>query len=197
MQIKDWTPKGAESPAWFALYTRHQHEKAVAQSLANKGIEVFLPLYNSARRWKDRVKQLSLPLFPNYVFVFAPLDCRGAVVRTPGVYDFVRQGGWPAPISAGEISAVRQAVEKGLSVEPHPFLKTGDRIRLRSGPLEGIEGILIRKKNFYRLVVSVLLLERSVAVEADAADVERVTERRPQVEPAAAAVNVPLGYSWS
>lgn len=160
--------------AWFALYTRHQHEKSVARLLSGKGVETFLPLYNAAHRWKDRVKRLSLPLFPNYVFVLAGADRRAAILQAPGIYDFVRLSGSPVPIPAEEIEAVRRVVEKGLSVEPHPFLKFGDRVRLRTGPLEGIEGILVRKKNLYRLVISVELLVRSVAVEVDAVDIERV-----------------------
>ena len=164
------------SPAWFALYTRHQHEKVVAGSLESKGMEVFLPLYGAARRWKDRIKQMSLPLFPNYVFVFTDLESRFAIFSSPGIYDFVRSAGRPATIPAEEIEAVRRAVENGLSVQPHPFLKSGDRVRLKHGPLEGVEGILVRKKTFYRLVLSVELLARSVSLEVDVADVERVAE---------------------
>lgn len=163
--------------AWLAIYTRHQHEKAVAQFVSMKGIEVFLPLYEAAHRWKDRIKHLSLPLFPNYVFVFISFDRCGTILSTPGVYDFVRLGGSPAPISDEEIEAVRRVVERGLHVEPHPFLKSGDRVRVKSGPLEGVEGILVRKKSFYRLILSVELLARSISVEVETADVERATGR--------------------
>ena len=162
-----------QSPAWFALYTRHQHEKSVAQLISAKEIEVFLPLYQAAHRWKDRVKELTLPLFPNYVFVFAGFNGRGAILSTPGVSDFVRLGGVPAPIPVEEIEAVRQVVERGLPAEPPPFLQSGDRVRVKSGPLEGLEGILVRKKNFYRLLLSVDLLVKSISVEVEAADVER------------------------
>ena len=162
------------SSAWFALYTRHQHEKAIARLLSGKGVEIFLPLYNAAHRWKDRVKKLSLPLFPNYVFVFAASERFSAILHTPGIYDFVRLGTSPAPIAVAEMEAVQRAVVRGLSVEPHPFLKCGDRARVKSGPLEGLEGILIRKKSFYRLVLSVDLLVKSISVEVDVADVERV-----------------------
>src|ERR1051326_8358463 len=82
--------------AWFAIYTRHRHEKAVAEFLDNEGVEVFVPFYNARHRWKDRVKQLSLPLFPNYVFVFSGFDERISILRTPGVYDFVRLAGRPS-----------------------------------------------------------------------------------------------------
>jgi transcription antitermination factor NusG len=139
-------------------------------------VETFLPLYNAAHRWKDRVKQLSLPLFPNYVFVRAGFDQHAAILRTPGVYDLVRVSGSPAPIPVEEIEAVRRVVERGLSLQPHPFLKSGDRVRLRTGPLEGVEGVLVRKKNLFRLVISVELLLRSVAVEVDAVDIERAAD---------------------
>lgn len=161
-------------PKWFALYTRHQHEKMVAQLISRKGVEVFLPLYAASRRWKDRIKKLSLPLFPNYVFVFADFARRGSVLSTPGVYDYVRLGGSPAAIPDEEIEAIRKVVEGGLRVEPHPFLKTGDRVRVKSGPLENVEGILVRKKSFYRLVLSVELVARSISVEVEASDVERL-----------------------
>jgi len=196
MQITNQSSSGVQPAAWFALYTRHQHEKAVAQFLGFKGVEVFLPLYNSARRWKDRIKQVSLPLFPNYVFVLAPMIERAAIVATPGVYDFVRRGGQPAPIPFEEIKAVRSVVDNGASGAPHPFLKSGDRVRLKSGPLEGLEGILVRKKNIYRLVISVGLLERSVSVEADVADVERLNGKRPEIFVGKAAAEVRVGHSW-
>lgn len=163
--------------SWFAVYTRHRHEKAVAQLITGRGVEAFLPLYKAVHRWKDRMKDLSLPLFPNYVFVLADLDHRVAVLSTPGVYDFVRLSGVPAAIPAAEIDAVRCAVERGLNVEPHPLLKSGDRVRVKSGPLEGLEGILVRKKSFYRLVLSVELLMKSISVEVGACDVERVVTR--------------------
>ena len=176
-KTQDWTGSTAQSHSWFALYTRHRHEKAVAQQISEKGLEAFLPLYKTAHRWKDRVKQLFLPLFPNYVFVLACPSQRGTVLSTPGVYDFVRLSGVPAPIPTEEIDAVRRVVQQSLNAEPHPFLKTGDRVRVKSGPLEGLEGILIRKKNFYRLILSVELLMKSISVEVEASDVERVDGR--------------------
>jgi transcription antitermination factor NusG len=162
------------SAAWFALYVRHRHEKSVAKGISEKGLTVFLPLYKIAHRWKDRMKDLVLPLFPNYVFILAAPGQRSMVLSTPGIYDFVRLSGVPAPIPSEEIEAVRQAVAHGLNAEPHPFLKSGDRVRVKTGPLGGMEGILVRKKNFYRLVLSVELLVRSISVEVDVADVERV-----------------------
>ncbi|HUY12640.1 MAG TPA: UpxY family transcription antiterminator [Terriglobia bacterium] len=159
---------------WYALYTRHQHENTVADILSNKGFCVFLPLYQATHRWKDRAKVLSLPLFPSYVFVRGGLDRQLQIMTTPGVYTIVAVAGRAAAISDAEIGAVRRMVESSLRVEPHPFLKCGDRVRVKSGALEGIEGILVRKKNFVRLVLSVELLMKSVAVEVDAWMVERV-----------------------
>ena len=161
---------------WYAVHTNHQHEKLVARILTQKGFDVFLPLYDVAHRWKDRTKQLSLPLFPCYVFVQGGLDRRLQVLETPGVHGFVGWSGRAAPIPEEEIDAVLRTIESSLKVEPHPFLKCGDWVRVRSGALEGIEGILVRKKNLFRLVLSVEMLQKSVAVEVDITTVERVTK---------------------
>jgi len=158
---------------WYALYTRHQHEKTVADILSAKGFEVFLPLYSAAHQWKDRVKRLSLPLFPCYVFIRASLDRRLPIVTTPGVYAFVGVEGRAARIPDAEIDAVHRTMDSLLHVEPHPFLRSGDWVRVKSGPLEGIEGILVRKTNRFRLVLSVEMLEKSVALEVDPSIVER------------------------
>jgi transcription antitermination factor NusG len=167
---------------WWALYTRHQHEKVVADMLMAKGFEVFLPLYESVRRWKDRSKVLSLPLFPCYVFVRGGLNRRLQVVTTPGVHMILNHGENVATIPEDEIQAIRLTVEGHFRVEPYPFLKCGERVRVTRGTLEGVEGVLIRKKNMYRLVLSVEMLAQSVAVEIDAADVEPV-EARAQCQP--------------
>ena len=161
--------------AWYALYTRHQHEKTVARILTSKGFETLLPLYPSARRWKDRTKLLSLPLFPCYVFLRGGLERRLDIVTTPGVHALVSNAGHPIAIPPVEIEAIRRAMESGARVEPHPFLRCGDWARVKCGPLAGIEGILVRKKNFYRLVLSVEMLGRAAAVEVDAVLVERLT----------------------
>lgn len=165
------------NPGWYAIYTRHQHEKVVARFLSDKGFEIFLPMLTVARRWKDRTKELSLPLFPCYVFLWGNLKRRIEIVTTPGFHSFVGFGDQPVTIPQEEIEAVRQALTSCSGVEPCPFLRYGDKVRINSGPLEGIEGILVRKKNTYRLVLSVELLEKSVAVEVDAFLVERVAGR--------------------
>ncbi|MGC8548853.1 MAG: UpxY family transcription antiterminator [Acidobacteriaceae bacterium] len=180
------TPQPAEYPsrrssdamAWWVLYTRHQHEKAVSDALTAKGLEVFLPLYDSVRRWKDRRKTLSLPLFPCYVFVRGGLDRRLQVVTTPGVHMVLTRGEAVATIPETEIDAIRRAVEGYFDIEPQPFLSCGDRVRVTHGPLIGVEGILLRKKNRFRLVLSVNMLAQSVAVEIDATDVEAITPNR-------------------
>src|SRR3984885_5749571 len=170
-------PQGIDSTSgpdshWWALYTRHQHEKVVADMLSATGFEVFLPLYDSIRRWKDRQKLLSLPPFPCYVFVRGGLHRRLQVVTTPGVHMILFCGESVAIIPDAEIDAIRKAVEGPFRIEPHPFLKCGEQVRVTRGSLEGVEGILVRKKNLYRLVLSVEMMAQSVAVEIDASDVE-------------------------
>jgi transcription antitermination factor NusG len=166
-----------ESSDWWALYTRHQHEKTVATMLSAKGFEVFLPLYESTRRWKDRSKMITLPLFPCYVFLRGGLNRRLQVMTTPGVHMVLLCGERVAVIPEAEIQGIRRAVEGPFHVEPHPFLKCGERVRVTRGSLEGVEGILVRKKNLYRLVLSVDMMAQSVAMEIDASDVEPVTAR--------------------
>lgn len=165
------------SASWYALYTRHQHEKLVAETLAVKGFEVFLPLCEAVRRWKDRRKRLLLPLFPCYVFLRGGLDRRLQVITTPGVHMILSSGGRVAVIPEDEIEGVRRAVEGPFRVEPHPYLRCGQRVRVTHGSLEGVEGILVRRKNLYRLVLSVDMLAQSASVEVDVSDVEPVTVR--------------------
>lgn len=164
----------AHSDSWYAIYTRHQHEKTVARILTSKGFEILLPLYPSARRWKDRTKLLSLPLFPCYVFLKGGLERRLDIVTTPGIHALVSSAGQPTAILPVEIEAVRRVVESGARVEPHAFLRCGDWVRVKCGPLAGIQGILVRKKNVYRLVLSVEMLGKAAAIEVDAFLVERL-----------------------
>ena len=162
------------SSSWWAVYTRHQHEKAVAQVLSTKGFEVFLPLYDCVRRWKDRNKTLSLPLFPCYVFVRGGMNRRLQVVTTPGIHTILYSGERLAFIPNDEIDSIRRAVNSPTRVEPHPFLRCGEMVRVTRGSLEGVVGVLVRKKSLFRLVLSVEMLAQSVSVEIDAADVEPV-----------------------
>ena len=160
---------------WYAVCTRHQHEKAAARILEYKEFEVFLPLYKARRRWKDRVKELSVPLFPGYLFIREGLERWLPIITTPGVCNIVSCGGRPAAIPHSEIEGVRRIVESTLRVEPHPFLRSGDWVRVKYGPIAGVEGILLRKKNIARLVLSVEMLGKSAAVEVEATNVERVS----------------------
>jgi len=164
-----------EDSAWWALYTRHQHERVVADMLLAKGFEVFLPVYESTRRWKDRTKTLSLPLFPCYLFLRGGSQRKLQIVTTPGVHMILYRGDRVATIPEPEIEAIQRAVDGSCRVEPHPFLKCGMRVRVVRGALEGVEGILVRKKNLCRLILSVDMLAQSVAVEVHASDVEPCT----------------------
>jgi transcription antitermination factor NusG len=174
---------------WYAVCTRHQHEKIAARVLECKGFEVFLPLYKVRRRWQDRIKEISVPLFPGYLFVKEGLERWLAILSTQGVCSVISCGGRPAVIPFSEIEGIRRIIESPLRVEPHPFLKSGDRVRVKYGPIAGVEGMLVRKKNVTRVVLSVEMLGKSAAVEVDAADVERVSARtqlffRPDTEAA-------------
>jgi transcription antitermination factor NusG len=161
-------------PNWFALYTRHQHEKSVAFALSNKRHEVYLPLYRSVRQWQDRAKQLWFPLFPGYVFLREGMDRQLQILTTPGVIHIVGWGGRPAIVPQAQLDAVRRIIECCLDIETHPYLHAGDRVRIKTGPLMGLEGILTRKKGIARLVISMEMLGRSAAVEIDDSNVESV-----------------------
>jgi transcription antitermination factor NusG len=172
MELEIQSASGA--PNWYALFTRHQHEKSVAFALSNKSHEVYLPLYRSVRRWQDRAKALWLPLFPCYVFIREGMDRQLQILTTPGVINIVKWGGRPAIVPKTQLDAIRQIVESCPNVETHPYLQSGDRVRVKSGPLMGLEGILTRKKGVARLVVSMEMLGRSAAVEIDGLNVERI-----------------------
>jgi len=160
---------------WYAAYTRHQHEKSASSYLAQKGMEVLLPLYRSLSRWKDRNKEVLLPLFPGYVFVLTDLERRVEVLRAPGVCWLVGSAGIPVAVSTHEIERVRRLTESPLSYAPHPYLKRGDRVRVLSGPLEGMEGILIRVKKQCRVVVTMDLLRQAASVEIESTNLERIS----------------------
>jgi transcription antitermination factor NusG len=164
------------SVTWYAVYTKHQHEKTASDLLARKGFEVLLPLYRATHRWKDRVKTVLIPLFPSYVFVRTSLEKKLDILRTPGVFWLVGHGGRAFPVPEREIEAVRKITQSSAHFEPHPFLKYGDLVRVRVGPLAGVTGILKQIKNQYRVVLSVGLLQKAVAVEVDLSVLERVHE---------------------
>jgi transcription antitermination factor NusG len=161
-----------QEPCWYAAYTSANHEKRIAEQLLRSSIEHFLPLYQSVRRWKDRRVQLRLPLFPGYLFVRVALRDRLLVLRVPGVAKLVGFNGMPSPLPQEEIDALRASLASGVRAEPHPYLKVGRRVSVKAGPLAGLEGILVKKKNRARFVVSVELIQRAMAVEIDEADLE-------------------------
>ncbi len=161
-------------PRWYVAHTSANHEKRVTQQLLERSVEHFLPLYDSVRRWKDRRMKLQVPLFPGYVFVRLPLRDRLKVLQIPGVARLISFNGQPAALPDNEIEALRAGLAAQLRAEPHPYLTVGRRVRVRRGPLEGVEGILIRKKNAYRVVLSLDVIMRSASVEVDASDLERI-----------------------
>lgn len=158
-------------PHWYAVYTCANHEKAVAAELAARSVEHFLPLYSSVRRWKDRRVALDLPLFPGYVFVRVALRDRLRVVQIPSVARLVGFGGLPVALPDPEMAILRSGFSGRSHAVPHPFLAVGRRIRITGGPFAGLEGTLERKRNNLRVVVSLDLIQRSVAVDVDAADI--------------------------
>jgi len=166
--------EGFDRPQWYAAYTNARHEKRVTEYLGGRSVECYLPLYKSVRRWQDRRKEIELPLFPGYVFVRIAYRARLQVLTAPGVVQIVSFDGKPAPISEHEIETLRLGTSRTNGLEPHPYLKAGRRVRVRSGPLSGVEGVLVRRKDGFRLVLSIELIARSVATEVDEADVEPV-----------------------
>lgn len=166
------TPADGLAPRWFAAHTRSRHEKKIAEQLASRDIEYFLPLYDAAHRWKDRVAHVQLPLFPGYIFVHVPVQQRLRVLEIAGVAGLVTFNGKPAPLPVCEIESLRNGLAARLKAEPLPYLTVGRRVRVKKGPLSGVEGILLRKKDALRIVISIDLIQRSVALEIDAADVD-------------------------
>jgi transcription antitermination factor NusG len=157
---------------WYAAHVCSRHEKQVARQLEERHVSCFLPVYRSVRRWKDRRKELELVLFPGYVFVHLDLKDRLRVLQIPSVVRFVSFNGHPAPLPDAEIEVLVNGLAKGIRAEPHPYLKVGHRVQVKYGPLAGTQGILVRRKDRFRVVLSIDLIMRSVAVEVDEADVE-------------------------
>ena len=174
-----YVPEVIDSPLpWYAIHVRSHTEKNVSLMLAARGYEQYLPLYREVTNWSDRVKKLELPLFPGYVFCRLDVPHRRPVVTVPGVVSIVGFGRTFATIPEDQISAVRSILSSGLPSMPWPFLQLGDRVRISAGALDGVEGILVRVKGDYRVVVSIPLLQRSVAVEIERAWIWPLTPTR-------------------
>jgi transcription termination/antitermination protein NusG len=170
------------SVRWFALYTRANHEKTSAAHLEQRAVEHFLPTFQSVRRWKDRKKQLELPLFPGYLFARFDPRAKLDVLNVPGVVRLVGFDSRPMALPDDEIENLRVAIRENLDVQPHAYLIAGRRVRVIRGPLSGMHGTLVRRKGRTRLLVSIELIQRSAAIEVAAEDVELIFEsqsRRP------------------
>lgn len=158
-------------PKWYAVSVFPRHEKQVAQLLGARHVSYLLPLYSSLRRWKDRRKEVEMVLFPGYVFVNVTLQDRLSVLMVPSVVRFVSFQGRPAVVPDQDIRAISIGHSSGANLQPHPFLRKGQRVRVIAGPLVHTEGILIRRNSRSRLVLSLASLMRSISLEVDECDV--------------------------
>jgi transcription antitermination factor NusG len=175
-------PAGVGSDQWFALQVRARWESSTAVQLSGKGYPTLLPTYRITRRRGARRREVDAPLFPGYVFCqFDPYK-RLPILITPGVIAVVSCGRIPLPVTASEIAAIQLIVSSGVRAEPWPYLELGYRVRVVSGSFEGLEGILIQFKGNQRIVVSISLLRRSVAVEIERACVRPLGPSRPGVQ---------------
>lgn len=159
---------------WFAVRVRSNFERTTAQSLGCRGIPYFLPMYRARRRWSDRDAVLDIPLFSGYLFCHLPERRFVPVLSTPGVVQVVGMGPFPEPVPEAEIVALRRIVGSGRETRPWPYLAAGQRVRLRSGALKDVEGILARADGRAKVIVNVELLQRSVAVSVDRLDLEPI-----------------------
>jgi len=157
---------------WYAVYTCAHHEKKIAEEFTRRSIEQFLPLYETVRRWKDRKMRLQLPLFPSYVFVRVDLPERLKILQVPGVVRFVSFNGKPAALPEGEMLALRRGLNSGLRAEPHAHIEIGHPVRVKSGPLCGLSGKLLRRKDNCRIIISVDSISRSIVCEVSPDDIE-------------------------
>jgi transcriptional antiterminator RfaH len=160
-----------QSRCWLAAYTRSHHESAVTDQLQHKALATLLPTYERLSRWSDRVRRTRAPLFPGYVFVCVNESERVRVLQTAGVVSIVSRAGKPVPLSDEEIRRLRLCAESPCA-EPHPFLQVGKRVRVKHGLFQGLEGILVEKKNSSRLVISIEQIMRSVSIDLHGADVD-------------------------
>ena len=152
---------------WYAVKVRSKFERTASSLLRAKGFEEFLPLVRARRRWSDRTKELEVPLFPGYVFCRFDPRFRVPVLETPGVAGIVGFGSQFTPVPESEIRAIEAVINSGNPLELYPYLSAGKKIRIEDGPFTGVEGVVVEWKNRFRLIVSVTLLQRSVAVEID------------------------------
>jgi transcription antitermination factor NusG len=180
---------GIATHPWYAIRSRSNAERSVFQLLQHRGLDPFLPSYRERRVWSDRIKEIDVPLFPGYLFCRFDFDNRLPILSTPGVLNIVGLGRNPSQIPEHEIEAVQRLLAHDLRLRPSPFLKVGNVVRIEYGPLAGLEGVLEEFRNNFRLVVSVTMLQRSVAAELDSAWIRPLspstmgTERIPTFRP--------------
>jgi transcription antitermination factor NusG len=167
-----------ERTGWFAVQVRSRWELSTARLLSGKGYETLLPLHQSRRYWSGRARAVEVPLFPGYVFCRFDVLKRLPILITPGVQSVVSRGRVPVPVEVSEIAAIQKIVSSGAQAEPWPYLELGERVRVEEGALRGMEGILVSFKSGHRVVVSVSLLHRSVALEIDRLLVKPIREIR-------------------
>lgn len=164
-------------PRWYAVHTRSRHEFQVFERLTLKGVEAFLPSVERLRKWKDRKKLVVFPLFPGYLFVHIPKTIQEilSVLKVKGVVRLLSAApGEPIAVPDDQIISLRKLVENKEALDPYPYIEEGQRVRIKSGPLAGVEGILVEKLNKHMLVLSVDVLRQGVALKIDASDVEKI-----------------------
>src|ERR1700733_14722859 len=169
---------GADVSHWYAICSTPRHEKRIHEYLSFRNLECFLPLYRSVHRWKNGCKHvIELPLFPGYLFVKIGLRQKIRVLEIPGVLSFVGTKVEPAPLSDFEIETLRSGLHL-KKFTPYSDLVVGEKVRIKAGPLTGLSGVLVRTTNGLRVVITLDMINQSVAVELDAADVEPITPHR-------------------
>jgi len=171
------SPTSLLEPKWYAAYTSARHEKRVAEHLQRIGVESYLALYTATRQWNQRRARVELPLFPGYVFVRIPLAERLRVLSAPGVAYLVSARGEPVPLADEEIEPLRDCLARKLEAEPIAYLHAGNRVRVVAGPLSGLEGVIVRRENAARFVVSIDLIMRAIAINVDGLDLELIDSK--------------------
>ena len=171
-----WFPVSAETTKWYAIATMSRHERMVARQLEHQAIDTFLPTFAEIHRWSDRRKKVELPLFPGYLFVRARLSpqVRRSVLFARGTAGFITMGGDPVPVPDEQIEGVQKLLASTLQFQPHPFLKVGQRVRVRGGSLDGVEGILVRRNGEHGLVISIDAISRSLSLCVKGYDIQPI-----------------------
>ncbi len=173
VQTDEAMPAVKHAPCWYAVYTRPRHEKAVVEQCRYRGLETFLPLYTARRQWKQRSAEVELPLFPTYLFVHMAVTERLKVLTIPSAVELVSVGGVPAAIPDEQVEALSTAVAN-RRIEPYEYIGPGNRIRITKGAFAGLEGVVLRKKDRVHFIVSFDWMCRSVALEIEGSDIERL-----------------------